>query len=116
MDYVWSDFTFFLERSEDWLFFWSLLFGPERLIFLQEFESIFEEGRKLLVEVFAAAHRGRRLRPGSRTISAAPARHDRRLAPSHIIEGVELNRELAERIVDILLFGFGTRIRRGGLP
>ncbi len=85
-------------------------FGPERLIFLQEFESIFEEGRELLVEYSRRLIAAGVLRPGCED-DFGLALHGMIDAwhRAHIIEGVELNRELAERIVDILLFGFGTR-------
>jgi AcrR family transcriptional regulator len=110
VEFVWAHFEFMREHQDETLFYMSLFFGPERRKFVEDFEAIVTESRRLGGEILASLIAAGMLRPACeeeffRALHGTIDAWNRASA----IEGIELTHDLAERIVQNLLGGFGTK-------
>jgi AcrR family transcriptional regulator len=91
-------------------FFVGLCCGPERDRFAEDIRTLDQQGHALFRDFAARIARAGVLRPGCED-DFAMSLHGMIAAwhMAHIVEGVELSRAIAERIVDNLLEGFASR-------
>jgi AcrR family transcriptional regulator len=114
VEYVWTIFHFMQENRDEGLFYMSLFFGPERQWFMEEVTAIITEGRELSNIFIAKLIEAGVLKEGCeedfcRTLHGMIDiwRWD------SIREEFLLSREIAKRIVDSLLEGYGVRQTTG---
>jgi AcrR family transcriptional regulator len=110
VDYIWAIFQIMQERRDEWLFFMSLCFGTDRERFLEGVKEIREEGKDLTSQFSEKMVKAGILRPGCEMDFGKALRGMIDIWRwEEVVEGNVLTREIAARIVDHLLVGFGTR-------
>ena len=110
MEYIGTIFNYMQEHRDEGLFYMSLFFGPERQWFLEDIKAVVNDGKTLTEFFIKKLIAAGTLRPG------CEEEFGRTLHGmidvwrwASITEGVVLSHDIAERIVDNLLNGFGVR-------
>jgi AcrR family transcriptional regulator len=110
VEFVWTNFEFMQKHHDVGLFYRGLFFGPERRRFKEDFEVLAAEMRGLTSRLVQRVATAGIIRPGCEE-DFGMALHGLIDVwhQASIIDGIELSRPLAQRIVENLLHGFGTR-------
>lgn len=110
VEFVWAYFEFMRNHHDEGLLYISLFFGPERRLFKEDFEAMAAEMLALTAGLIQRVAERGVIRPGVEE-DFALAIHGLIDAwhRTSLVDGTELTHEVAKRIVDNLLNGFGAR-------
>lgn len=110
VEYIWAIFDFMEQHHDESLLYMSLFFGPERQWFLEDVKAVHAAGDDVCAEFISKLIETGVLRPGCEEEFGRTLRGMVDVWRwASITEGIPLSRDIAERMVDNLLNGFGAR-------
>jgi TetR/AcrR family transcriptional regulator len=116
VEYIWTIFSHMQEHRDEGMFYMSLFFGSERQWFLEDIKQVLATADELSARFIRKLMGAGLLREGCEEDFVRTLRGMIDVWRwASITEGVVLNHEIAERIVDSLLNGFGVRQGKNGV-
>jgi TetR/AcrR family transcriptional regulator len=110
VEYIWTIFSYMQEHHDEGLFYMSLFFGPERQWFLEDIKNVLADGDVLSAFFIKKLIDAGILRTGCEEEFGRTFRGIIDVWRwASVTEGIVLSRDIAKRIVDNLLNGFGVR-------
>jgi hypothetical protein len=115
VDYIWTIFSRMQEHQDEGMFYMSLFFGSERQWFLEDIKQVVAAADELSAQFIRKLIGAGLLQAGCEEDFVRTLRGMIDVWRwASVTEGVVLSREIAERIVDNLLNGFGVRQSKNG--